>query len=166
MPSTFSNCKFFKSSITYFYNTLSYSLLHKTPITRVNSEKFQNFHFWRKPIKITTRVNSRIFANSPNIWIALIFWKWSFRWWLVIIFVIFSQKWQFRLKNENFEISRNAPLLSLIDQSCLELNFGSCRISPSLLAELCFWKSSWIWQKSSEQLKSQFLEISPVFSRF
>ena len=25
---------------------------------------------------------------------------------LVIIFVIFAQKWQFRLKNESFEISR------------------------------------------------------------
>ena len=28
---------------------------------------------------------------------------------LVIIFVIFPQKWQFRLKNESFEISRNSP---------------------------------------------------------
>ena len=33
---------------------------------------------------------------------------------LAIIFVIFIQKWQFRLENENFEISRNSANLKWI----------------------------------------------------
>ena len=30
---------------------------------------------------------------------------------LAIIFVIFTQKWQFRLKNESFEVSRNSAYI-------------------------------------------------------
>ena len=98
----------------------------------LNSEKFWNFHYqaeigifeWKSQ-KMITRMNSRIFTNSSYIWISLFAWHWPFWQWIfswkiskiifrvprnsrirefiqVVSFVIFPQKWQFRLGNENF----------------------------------------------------------------
>jgi len=96
-----------------------------------------------------TRLNSRILTRSPYIWISPIFWKWPFRWWLftwkilikgefvkiqkfilVMIFVIFNQKWQFRLKTENFwKFSEFSPIMSHIFNSSVRSSMSSGTIN-------------------------------------
>ena len=64
-------------------------------------------------MKMITRVNFRIFTNSPYRSESHILDEFVkiLEFILVIIIVIFIQKWQFRLENESFEISRNSAYL-------------------------------------------------------
>jgi len=86
-------------------------------------------NFWGKITKMTTRANSWIQRIHPiNFRLYMIFWNFSWKkpfsekWRKSYIewvgknpkirpsyhFLIFIQKWQFRLENENFEICRNS----------------------------------------------------------
>ena len=72
-----------------------------------------NCHFLRKSTTMITRMSFRNFTNSPDIRFLNLSRKESEfekirEFTLIMIFVIFSQKWQFRIKNENFQISRNS----------------------------------------------------------
>ena len=79
--------------------------------------------FLGKITKIITSVNFEIFTKSPFVWFSKFFTKIDIigmanfsenhevrDFTLVIIFFIFTEKWQFRLENENYEISRNSAL--------------------------------------------------------
>ena len=85
---------------------------------------------------------------------------WEFT--LVMTYVIFSQKCQFRLTNENFEISRNSPELYLVGES-LVLNstdrFSRQTTCCGMNRAGIFFLSHQIFQARSFRTKTKFLSI-------